>query len=176
MFHKIRELVFRTEGNINTDTTPRTRVGEVVQEQGKRSERLYRSRAKGRRGCTGVGQEAERLYRSRAKGRRGCTGVGQRVGEVVQEQDKRRRGCTGVGKGFTEERNICLVYIKWRGYNPPPPSQGIYQLSCYSTGCPNKHGNEVTTFISSSIHAAFFMTTIYCSIPVYTSNIENARS
>ena len=38
----------------------------------------------------------------------------------------------------------------------------LYKLC---TGCPNKQGNKVTTFISSSIHAAFFYETNYCNIP-----------
>ena len=33
------------------------------------------------------------------------------------------------------------------------------------TGCPNKHGNSVTTFTSSSLHEAFFHEQNYCSIP-----------
>ena len=52
----------------------------------------------------------------------------------------------------------------------------LFKILLYDTGCPNKHGNSVTTFISSSLNAAFFHEHNYCSILAQTSNIKNTRS
>ena len=41
------------------------------------------------------------------------------------------------------------------------------KLEIQHTGCPNKHGNSLTTFISYSIQAGFFPGLSYCSIWVF---------
>ena len=51
----------------------------------------------------------------------------------------------------------CACLGRTQGYRPLP-------LPLY-TGCPNKHGIIVMTFISSLIHAAIFHEHNYCSIP-----------
>ena len=43
--------------------------------------------------------------------------------------------------------------------------RGLSRKVRFGTGCPNKHGNNVTTFKSSSIHAAFFHEYNYSSNP-----------
>ena len=60
-------------------------------------------------------------------------------------------------------------YGKKENINPQSSSQQVFPLQYLSTRCPNKHGNSVTTFISSSIHAAFLLQ--YLSSNIYRKRL-----